>query len=140
MANTDKPTIRVLIVDDVREVRRDLRTALTLAGNIEIVGEAANGLEAIRLAESLEPAVVLMDLEMPVMDGYAATRQIKAHRPACRVIALTVHGYESARRKAIAAGMDDFVVKGVSLKSLVKVISEPRRESHNAQYRHQNCR
>jgi len=107
-------------VDDVREVRRDLRTALTLAGNIEIVGEAANGLEAVRLAES-------MDLEMPVIDGYAATRQIKAQCPACRVIALTVHGYESARRKAIESGVNDFVVKGVSLESLVKVISGPRR-------------
>lgn len=127
MASADKPVIRVLIVDDVREVRRDLRTALTLAGNIEIVGEAANGLEAVRLAESLEPAVVLMDLEMPVMDGYAAIRPIKAQCPACRVIALTVHGYESARRKAIESGVNDFVVKGVSLESLVKVISGPRR-------------
>ena len=134
MASTDKPVTRVLIVDDAREVRRDLRTTLTLAGNIEIVGEAANGLEAVLLTESLEPAVVLMDLEMPVLDGYAATRQIKAHCPACRVIALTVHGYESARRKAIEAGVDDFVVKGVSLETLVKVISRPGREDHDTQY------
>jgi NarL family two-component system response regulator LiaR len=134
MASADKSVTRVLIVDDVREVRRDLRTALTLAGNIEIVGEAANGLEAVCLTESLKPAVVLMDLEMPVMDGYAATRQIKARRPACRVIALTVHDYGSARRKAIVAGMDDFVVKGASLESLVKAISGPRRENYDAQY------
>lgn len=126
MADIYNPSIPVLIVDDVVEVRRDLATALTLAGNVEIVGEAGNGLEAVRLAESLEPAVVLMDLEMPVMDGYEATSRIKVRLPACRIIALTVHSYESARRKAIRAGVDDFVVKGVPLESLVRAISKPK--------------
>lgn len=126
MTNMDHSPIRILIVDDVPDVRRDLRTALTLAGNIEVVGEAINGLEALDLAESLQPAVVLMDLEMPVMDGYEAARRIKNRHPACSVIALTVHSYESARRKAIAAGVDDFVVKGAPLESLVKVISQPK--------------
>ena len=65
----DSPSISVLIVDDVVAVRQDLAVALTLAGNIEIAGEAANGLEAVRLAEALEPAVVLMDLEMPRNDA-----------------------------------------------------------------------
>ena len=122
MAGIDSQ-VRVLIVDDVAAVRRDLRTALTLAGNIEIVGEAANGLDAIRLAESLGPAVVLMDLEMPVMDGYEAARRIKIRCPACRVVALSVHGYESARRKASEFGIDDFVIKGAPLESLVRAIS-----------------
>ena len=123
MADNRNPSIPVLIVDDVEAVRRDLRTALTLAGNIEIVGEAGNGLEAVRLAESLAPAVVLMDLEMPVMDGYEAASRIKVRLPACRVIALTVHGYESARRRAFQSGVDDFVIKGAPLESLVSVIS-----------------
>ncbi len=122
----DRPPIRTLIVDDVPDVRSDLRTALTLAGNIEVAGEATNGLEALRLAEVLQPAVVLMDLEMPVMDGYEAARQIKASAPACRVIALTVHGYESARQRAAEAGVDDFVVKGAPLESLVNAISQAR--------------
>jgi chemotaxis response regulator CheB len=70
--------IRVLIVDDVESVRKDLRTFLTLAGDIEIVGEAGDGLEAVRIASTLSPQVVLMDLEMPLRDGYDATHQIKA--------------------------------------------------------------
>ena len=114
---------RVLIVDDSPQVRRELRTLLPLAGDIEIVGEAADGREAIRLAEALQPEVVLMDLEMPVLDGYEATRRIKAGFPSCRVVALTVHGYETARQKAMQAGVDLFMVKGAALESLVAAIS-----------------
>lgn len=126
MTATNHSPIRVLIVDDAPNVRRDLCTALTLAGNIEVVGEAANGLAALHLVESLQPAVVLMDMEMPVMDGYEATRRIKECCPTCRVTALTVHSYESARQRATEAGVDDFVVKGAPLESLVKAISQAR--------------
>ena len=116
------PTIRVLIVDDVDQVRQDLRTLLTLAGNIEIVGEAANGLEAVRMAEALQPETVMMDLEMPVMDGYAAARRIRAACPACRVVALTIHAGEAERQQALQAGMADVVVKGASLEVLLRAI------------------
>ena len=115
---------RVLIVDDSPQVRQELCTLLPLAGDIEIVGEAADGLEAIRHAEALRPQVVLIDLEMPVLDGYEATRQIKAADPACRVVALTAHSYEQARHKAMQAGVDVFLVKGVSVETLVQAISE----------------
>jgi len=117
---------RVLIADDNPQVRQELRTLLPLAGDIEIVGEAADGREAIRLAQALQPDVVLMDLEMPVLDGYEATRQIKAGSPSCRVVALTVHGYEAARQKASQSGVDVFLVKGVSVETLVQAISERR--------------
>lgn len=117
---------RVLIVDDVEQVRRDLFTALSLSGELEIVGEAANGLEAVRLTESLQPDVVLMDLEMPVMDGYEATRQIKSLCPSRRVIALTVHDYESARAQAYRSGVDAFLVKGASVESIVQTISKQK--------------
>lgn len=117
---------RVLIVDDVKQVRRDLSTVLNLTGAIEIVGEAAHGLEAVRLAESLKPDVVLMDLEMPVMDGYEAARQIKTQSPTCRVITLTVHDYASARMKAHESGVDAFLVKGASVESIVQAISKPK--------------
>jgi DNA-binding NarL/FixJ family response regulator len=121
-------SIRVLIVDDMAQVRRDLRTVLPLAGQaaglqIEIVGEAGNGQEAIWQAEALRPDAVVTDLEMPVMDGYQATHEIKARYPACRVIALTVHGYEAARQKAIQAGVDVFIVKGAPVETLVQAIS-----------------
>ena len=122
-------SIRVLIVDDMAQVRHDLRTVLPLAGQaaglqIEVVGEAGDGQEAIRQAEVLRPDAVVTDLEMPVMDGYQATREIKARYPSCRVIALTVHGYEAARQKAIQAGVDVFIVKGAPVETLVQAISE----------------
>jgi DNA-binding NarL/FixJ family response regulator len=123
IADHGKRPISVLIVDDVAAVRWELRTALSLVGNIEIVGEASDGQEAVVLAQSLAPAVVLMDLAMPGMDGYQATREIKIRSPGCRVIALTVHGYESARRKAVQSGVDDFVVKGAPLEKLLRVIA-----------------
>ena len=127
--------IRVLIVDDVSQVRQDLRTVLLLVSEadttypIEIVGEAANGLEAIRQAEALLPDAILMDLEMPVLDGYEATRQIKSHHPACRVIALTVHGDETSRRRAGQSGADAFIVKGAPIQSLVAALAEEKGDS-----------
>jgi DNA-binding NarL/FixJ family response regulator len=114
---------RVLIVDDSPQVRQELRTLLPLAGDIEIVGEAADGREAIRLAQALQPEVILMDLEMPVLDGYEATRQIKAGSPSCRVVALTVYGDPAARIRAAEVGVDVFLVKGVSVESLVQAIA-----------------
>jgi DNA-binding NarL/FixJ family response regulator len=112
----------VLIVDDVAQVRQSLRTVLTLAGDIEIVGEAGDGLEAIGQAQALRPEVVVMDLEMPVMDGYEATRRIKAVCPACRVVALTIHAAEAERQQALQAGMADVVVKGAPLEVLLRAI------------------
>jgi DNA-binding NarL/FixJ family response regulator len=120
--------IRLLIVDDVARVRQDLHTMLSLAADahrdprIQIVGEAADGLEAVRLAESLQPEVILMDLEMPVLDGYQASRQIKTRFPSCRVIALTIHDYEAVWQRADQAGVDDFVVKGASVETLIQAI------------------
>jgi DNA-binding NarL/FixJ family response regulator len=114
--------IRVLIVDDVERVRQDLRTFLTLTGDIKIVGEGSNGLEAVRLAETLFPEVILMDLEMPVLEGYEATRQIKASQPSCRIIVLTIHDGEDEQEKARQAGADDFITKGPSLDRLLEAI------------------
>jgi DNA-binding NarL/FixJ family response regulator len=119
----DRAKRRVLIVDDSSQVRQELHTLLPLAGDIEIVGEAANGQEAIRLARALQPEVILMDLEMPVLDGYEATRQIKADSSACRVVALTVYGDPAARIRAAEVGVDVFLIKGVSVESLVQAIS-----------------
>jgi two-component system response regulator NreC len=116
--------IRMLIVDDVAQVRQDLRLLINLACDVEVVGEAANGQEAISQAESLQPDVILMDLEMPVLDGYRATKQIKDLYPFCRVVALTVHGYEEARQKALRAGVDAFIVKGEPVESLMQAIMD----------------
>lgn len=115
---------RTLIVDDVTQVREDLRTMLTLVGGIEVVGEAVNGVDAIQKAEGLQPDLILMDLEMPVLDGYEATLQIKAHCPHCRVIALTVHDHPNAQEKALQVGMDGFIVKGAPLEALLDAITK----------------
>jgi len=117
---------QILIIDDIPQVREELRTLLTLAGDIEVVGEAINGLDGVRQAEALRPEVVLMDLEMPVLDGYEATRQIKTLDPNCRIIALTIHDEEEARQKAVQAGVDDFIVKGAPIETLVQAISEKK--------------
>ena len=129
MADTNHPPLleqctprRLLLVDDVAEVRADLRTLLGLAGGIEIVGEAANGVEAVQQVAALPPDVVLIDLEMPLMNGYDATRKIKMHAPDCRVIALSIHSYPAAQAQAQAAGADAFIIKGASLASLVQEI------------------
>ena len=114
---------RILIVDDNAEVRRELRTLLPLAGNLEVVGEAADGLEAICLAEALRPHAILLDLQMPLLDGCGAARQIKDRWPACRVVALTVHDDEATRQKASQAGVDVFLVKGSPLGALVEAIA-----------------
>jgi two-component system response regulator NreC len=121
-------SLRVLIVDDIAQVRQDLHTLLPLAGKkagvtIEIIGEAANGREAVQQAMALRPDAVVMDLAMPILDGYEATGQIKRGDPACRVIALTVHDYETARQKAYQYGVDGFVVKGAPVDKLVEAIS-----------------
>jgi DNA-binding NarL/FixJ family response regulator len=118
--------IRVLLVDDVDDVRRDLRALLTLSNELEIVGEAVNGLEAVHLTEALNPDVVLMDLEMPVMNGYESTRQIKMKFPWCKVIVFTVHEYESARTQAERSGMDAFLVKGAPLETIIGTIKKQK--------------
>ncbi len=114
--------LRLLIVDDVSEVRRDLRLLFTLSGTVEVVGEAANGRQALQQVGALWPDVVLLDLAMPVMDGYEAARQIKACHPTCRVVAFSVHSYEAARQKAARAGVDEFIEKGASLNEILQKI------------------
>jgi len=119
--------IRVLIVDDIAQVRQGLATMLTLATKnrkpqIEVIGEARNGTEAIQLAGSLHPDVVLMDLEMPVIDGLIATRCIKWTQPGVGIVVLTIHHDEATRLKAAQVGVDDFIEKGAPLDELLQAI------------------
>ena len=119
--------LRLLIVDDMPQVRVGLRTILPLAGNalampVEIVGEAGNGQEAIQQVEALHPDMVLMDLEMPGMDGYTATQRIKMLYPHILVLALTVHSDDTSRMKAVEAGVDLFIVKGLPVTEIIREI------------------
>lgn len=109
-------------MDDHQDVLKDLKLLLELSSDIEIVGEAGNGWEAVHLAAALQPDVVLMDLEMPIMDGYQATRQIKLQKCSTRVIILSVHASANEKELAQASGADEFVVKGCSYEVLWKAI------------------
>ena len=117
-----KNQCRVLIVDDTSQVRRDLHQFLELTGEIEVVAEAADGHEAIHLATELSPDVIVMDLEMPGMDGFEATRQIKVRQPASRVVILSVHGDAETVKHARSMGADEFVVKAADFKILIDAI------------------
>ena len=124
---------RVLIVDDVADVRQDLRVFLEVVGDFQVVGEARNGREAIEQARALHPDVVIMDLAMPVVDGYNAATRIKTDLAGCRIAALTVHCTELDRSQAHGAGFDAFVAKGAPLLELLGAIrplaDETNRES-----------
>jgi two-component system NarL family response regulator len=115
-------TPRVLIVDDVPQVRRELRTLLPLLDDIDIVGEAENGQSAIELAAARQPDVILMDVEMPIVDGITATQSIKQASPATRIIILSIHNDAATRAQARLAGADDFVDKGAPLAALLQAI------------------
>ena len=116
--------IRILLVDDVESVREGLRTILQLMDDFQIVGEAGNGLEAVQLAEQLEPDVVLMDLMMPEMDGFEATRRIKGRYPEIGVIVFSIHDDVMTQERVCAAGADLFVEKEAETRVLIEAIRE----------------
>jgi NarL family two-component system response regulator LiaR len=104
----------VLLVDDNAEDRGTLARLLEDEG-IEIVGEAGDGAEGVAMARSLEPDVVLMDLRMPLMDGFQATREIRKAQPLVQVLILTVYDDPSLDRSAAEAGAYAYLVKGCSV-------------------------
>ena len=116
--------IRLMLVDDMPQVLHDLRQLLELTGLVEIVATATSGLEAVRLAGERSPEAILLDLEMPGMDGYEATRRIKSQTPGVRVIILSVHAGPESIECARTAGADAFVQKGASLDTLMNAIVE----------------
>lgn len=114
--------IRVLVADDHGVVREGLRTFLRLQPGIEVVGEAADGLEAVHAAERLEPDVVLMDLVMPKLDGVEAMRRIRERLPAARVIVLTSFAEDDKLLPAVRAGAAGYLLKTAEPQELVRAI------------------
>ncbi len=113
--------VRILIADDRPPSRNGLRALMASWPAVEAVYEAADGLEALQLAEDLQPDVVLMDVRMPVMDGLEATRLLKSRWPAIKIIALSMSdGY---RADAMTAGADGFLTKGGPAKDLLDTVS-----------------
>jgi CheY-like chemotaxis protein len=118
----DEGRWRVLLADDHEIVRQGLVALLSEARSIEIVGEAANGREAVNLADRLRPDVVIMDVSMPLMDGYEATRQIKANLPQIRVLALSMYNEPEAMENMERAGAEGYVLKTAPFEELLAAI------------------
>ncbi len=116
--------IRVLIADDHVRTRDGLRALLVTWAEVEVVGEATNSQEVVRLVDEVRPDVVLMDLQMPVMDGLQATRLIKDRWPEVSVIILTMYGTQQTA--ALAAGADAFVIKGGTPERLLSLLGMDR--------------
>ena len=112
---------RLLLADDHRMLRDSLRRSLEEHG-FDVVGEAADGAEAVRLAQQLQPDVVLMDVSMPALDGVEATRQISRVVPSSQVVMLTMHADGDVMAKAIQAGAIGYLVKDCSMDDVVAAV------------------
>jgi len=114
--------IRILIADDHGVLRAGLRALLNSEPDFQVVGEAADGQTAARLAEELRPDVALLDLSMPGLDGIQVTRQLKQTLPETRTLILTVHEDEGLLREAIKAGASGYIVKRAVESELISAI------------------
>jgi len=114
--------IRILLADDQALFREALRMLITSQPDLEVVGEAANGAEVIKLADSCRPNVVLMDLQMPVMNGVAATRQLHSAQPDCHVIALTTFDGDEYIFDCLRAGAVGYLLKDAPSENLFAAI------------------
>ncbi len=114
--------LRVLLVDDHDIVRQGLAALLQEAPDIEVIGEAADGREAINMVSELHPDVVIMDVSMPLMSGDQATRQIKAYLPKIRVIALSMYDEADKKERMYQAGAEGYILKTVSAEELLAAI------------------
>ncbi len=117
---TDK--IRILVVDDHHVVRQGLVALLKVSPEIEIVGEASDGLEAIELHQKLQPDVTLMDLQLPNLGGVAAITRIRAETPAARFIVLTTFDGDEDIYRSLQAGAKAYLLKGMTIDDLLNTI------------------
>lgn len=113
---------RVLIADDHAVVRAGLRALVKGDPGLELVGEASGGLEALQLAETLRPDILVLDLSMPDLDGIQVTRQIRSSLPEARVLILTVHEDETLAREALRAGASGYIIKQAAEAELISAI------------------
>jgi NarL family two-component system response regulator LiaR len=131
---TNVPPVRVLIADDHQLFAESLGLTLDIDDRLEVVGTAWNGKEAIRLAEELRPDVVLMDIEMPVLDGIEATRAVRCSLPDCQVVVLTASLAVEDAHRARYAGAAAYLTKGCFMRDLIDALLEvvlatdPRKE------------
>ena len=129
--------IRVLIVDDISETRENIRKLLQFESNVEVIGGARTGREAIEMADQYEPDVILMDINMPDMDGIQATERIRRKHSWVQIVILSVQGDPNYMRRAMLAGARDFLTKPPTIDELISAIHRAgemakRRESQSA--------
>ena len=115
--------IKVLLVDDHRLVREGLRSLLISYDNIKVIGEASDGREAVRLAEQLEPDVIVMDIAMEGLNGIEATRQIVESNPNCRVVILSMHATAEYIHNSFQAGATGYLLKESAGQEVVKAVT-----------------
>lgn len=120
-------TIKILLADDQPLFREGLHTLLSVHAGLEVVGEAGNGEEALQLAAAKQPDVILMDVQMPVLDGVAATRRLHAEQPACRVIMLTTFDDDENVFEGLRAGAVGYLLKDAPSARLVEAIQAAAR-------------
>jgi PAS domain S-box-containing protein len=121
--------VRVLLADDHEIVREGLRSLLSDEHDVEVVGEAANGREAVDLASQLKPDVIIMDVSMPLIEGDEATRQIKAYLPKTRVIAISMYDQAEKIDAMYRAGAEDYVLKTAPTEELLAAIRGKKSDS-----------
>lgn len=114
--------IKVLIADDVEILRRGLEAVLSQDSEINVVGQAANGKEALEMCIKRSPDVVLMDMRMPVYDGEYGTRQIKTHFPNIKVLVLTTFDDSETVQKAVACGADGYILKEMENEKIINAV------------------
>lgn len=126
--------IQVMLVDDEPAVRRGLRMRLKLVPDIQVVGEAGDGEEALRLAQELKPDVVVMDFAMPRLDGIQATQALLKIAPNTAVVMHSLHSDETTRARAKAAGAAAFIAKGDSQPGLIAAIRQAANRAQGARH------
>ena len=119
--------ISVLLVDDHNIVRQGLKALLTAEGDITVAAEAQTGREAVQLAAKIHPEVVVMDLAMPLLNGWEATRQILKVAPTAKILVLSTYDSDEHVQQAIAAGAAAYLIKQTAAADLVKAIREVRK-------------
>ncbi len=120
------PSTTILLADDHEIVRKGLRTILEIRKDFEIVGEATNGREAVKMVEQLRPDVVVMDISMPELNGLEAVRQIAKYVPRTEVLVLTMHESEDLIREMLEAGARGYVLKSDTARQLLPAIDALR--------------
>ncbi|MCL4554891.1 MAG: response regulator transcription factor [Actinobacteria bacterium] len=124
-------SIRVVVADDHEPFRRALVHLLSLEGDFDVVGQAANGREACEMVADLTPDLAFLDLVMPELDGAAAAHEIRKRCPETKIIILSVFNQESMIRRGLEAGADRYLTKGISRQELIAAAKAVAAEPHH---------